>query len=115
MGGVGVGGGTEQVISWWPRSREEYTCVSELSPLSPLFSSGPQPVGCFYSTQGGSSSLHSSFLETPLKTLRWPYTTPLGTSQVDSEAVPSHWQPELCAPRELLLKYKLDVEPMACH
>lgn len=90
MGGVGVEGGTEQVTLWWPGSREENACVSELSSLSPLFSSGPQPVGCFYSTQGGSSSLHSSFLEMPLKTLRWPYMTPLGTFQVDNEAGPSH-------------------------
>ena len=52
MGGVGVEGGTEQVTLWWLRSREENAYVSELSPLSPLLSSGPQPVGCFYSTQG---------------------------------------------------------------
>lgn len=55
--------------------------------LVPFVLVRPQPVGCFYSTQGGSSSLHSPFLEMPL---RWPYMTPLGTSQVDKEAGPPH-------------------------
>lgn len=49
---------TEQLTWWWPASREEYVCVSKLSPLSLVVLSRLQPVGCFYPTQGGASFLH---------------------------------------------------------